>query len=117
MCGIPLHGYLGHPRHIPESTERTAVPGVASGLAVTGTGGDVLFTVVALTDPETGSTGVTRTGQLSDVMKESAQIALEPSWQPGSAQGQYEPDAEAEAELETWQDARAQSPRFNGPDA
>jgi ATP-dependent Lon protease len=72
MCGIPLHGYLGHPRHTPESAERTAVPGVASGLAVTGTGGDVPFTVVALTDPETGSTGVTRTGQLSDVMKESA---------------------------------------------
>ncbi len=71
-----LHGYLGHPRHTPESAERTAVPGVATGLAVTGTGGDVLFIEASLADPETGSTGVTLTGQLGDVMKESAQIAL-----------------------------------------
>jgi len=71
-----LHGYLGHPRHLPESAERTAVPGVATGLAVTGTGGDVLFIEASLADPETGSTGVTLTGQLGEVMKESAQIAL-----------------------------------------
>src|ERR1700728_2079094 len=71
-----LHGYLGHPRHTPESAERTAVPGVATGLAVTGAGGDVLFIEASLADPETGSTGVTLTGQLGDVMKESAQIAL-----------------------------------------
>ena len=71
-----LQGYLGHPRHTPESAERTAVPGVATGLAVTGTGGDVLFIEASLADPETGSTGVTLTGQLGDVMKESAQIAL-----------------------------------------
>ena len=71
-----LHGYLGHPRHTPESAERTAVPGVATGLAVTGTGGDVLFIEASLADPETGTTGVTLTGQLGDVMKESAQIAL-----------------------------------------
>jgi ATP-dependent Lon protease len=71
-----LHGYLGHPRHTPESAERTAVPGVATGLAVTGTGGDVLFIEASLADKETGSTGVTLTGQLGDVMKESAQIAL-----------------------------------------
>ncbi|HUA42631.1 MAG TPA: endopeptidase La, partial [Streptosporangiaceae bacterium] len=71
-----LTGYLGHPRHTPESAERTAVPGVATGLAVTGTGGDVLFIEASLADPETGSTGVTLTGQLGDVMKESAQIAL-----------------------------------------
>ena len=71
-----LHGYLGHARHTPESAERTAVPGVATGLAVTGTGGDVLFIEASLADPETGSTGVTLTGQLGDVMKESAQIAL-----------------------------------------
>ncbi len=71
-----LHGYLGHPRHTPESAERTSVPGVATGLAVTGTGGDVLFIEASLADPETGSTGVTLTGQLGDVMKESAQIAL-----------------------------------------
>jgi ATP-dependent Lon protease len=71
-----LTGYLGHPRHTPESAERTAVPGVATGLAVTGTGGDVLFIEASLADPETGTTGVTLTGQLGDVMKESAQIAL-----------------------------------------
>ncbi len=71
-----LKGYLGNPRHTPESAERTAVPGVATGLAVTGAGGDVLFIEASLADPETGSTGVTLTGQLGDVMKESAQIAL-----------------------------------------
>ena len=71
-----LDDYLGHPRHTPEMSERTAVPGVATGLAVTGTGGDVLFIEASLADPETGSTGVTLTGQLGDVMKESAQIAL-----------------------------------------
>jgi ATP-dependent Lon protease len=71
-----LHGYLGHPRHTPESAERTAVPGVATGLAVTGAGGDVLFIEASLADRETGETGVTLTGQLGDVMKESAQIAL-----------------------------------------
>jgi ATP-dependent Lon protease len=71
-----LPGYLGHPKHTPESAERTAVPGVATGLAVTGTGGDVLFIEASLADPETGTTGVTLTGQLGDVMKESAQIAL-----------------------------------------
>src|SRR5499433_337363 len=47
-----LHGYLGHPRFTPESAERTAVPGVATGLAVTGTGGDVLFIEASLADPE-----------------------------------------------------------------
>jgi ATP-dependent Lon protease len=71
-----LDDYLGHPRHTPESAERTAVPGVATGLAVTGAGGDVLFIEASLADPETGATGVTLTGQLGDVMKESAQIAL-----------------------------------------
>jgi ATP-dependent Lon protease len=71
-----LRGYLGHPRHTPESVERTRVPGVATGLAVTGTGGDVLFVEASLADAETGTTGVTLTGQLGDVMKESAQIAL-----------------------------------------
>jgi ATP-dependent Lon protease len=65
--------YLGRPRHLPESGERTAVPGVATGLAVTGAGGDVLF-VEAATMP--GEPGLTLTGQLGDVMKESAAIAL-----------------------------------------
>ena len=52
------------------------MPGVATGLAVTGAGGDVLFIEASLADPETGAPGVTLTGQLGDVMKESAQIAL-----------------------------------------
>jgi ATP-dependent Lon protease len=76
-----LHDYLGRPRFTPETslasdTRRTALPGVATGLAVTGAGGDVLYIEASLADPETGSTGVTLTGQLGDVMKESAQIAL-----------------------------------------
>jgi ATP-dependent Lon protease len=64
---------LGRQRHFQESAVRTAVPGVATGLAVTGAGGDVLF-VEATTMP--GTPGLTLTGQLGDVMKESAQIAL-----------------------------------------
>jgi ATP-dependent Lon protease len=71
-----LRTYLGRPRHTPDSAERTALPGVATGLAVTGAGGDVLFIEASLADAETGSTGLTLTGQLGDVMKESAQIAL-----------------------------------------
>jgi ATP-dependent Lon protease len=68
-----LRTYLGRPRFTPESAERTAVPGVATGLAVTGTGGDVLFIEAAAVP---GPAGLTLTGQLGDVMKESAQIAL-----------------------------------------
>ncbi|MFG1627814.1 endopeptidase La [Kribbella sp. NPDC049227] len=71
-----LKSYLGSPKFTPESVERTALPGVATGLAVTGAGGDVLFVEASLADKETGPTGVTLTGQLGDVMKESAQIAL-----------------------------------------
>ena len=64
---------LGKQRFFQEAAIRTAVPGVATGLAVTGTGGDVLFieaTSVA------GGSGLELTGQLGDVMKESAKIAL-----------------------------------------
>jgi len=68
-----LKDYLGRPRFTPESAERTAVPGVATGLAVTGAGGDVLF--IEATSME-GEPGLTLTGQLGDVMKESAHIAL-----------------------------------------
>jgi len=68
-----LVGYLGRPRFTPESEERTAVPGVATGLAVTGLGGDVLFIEAGSTE---GEAGLQLTGQLGDVMKESAQIAL-----------------------------------------
>ncbi|MGW1501476.1 endopeptidase La [Streptomyces mirabilis] len=76
-----LCGLIGRPHHVPESAQdpaerRTAVPGVATGLAVTGAGGDVLFVEASLADPETGAAGLTLTGQLGDVMKESAQIAL-----------------------------------------
>ncbi|TDQ46592.1 endopeptidase La [Actinorugispora endophytica] len=71
-----LRDYIGRPRHTPESAERTAVPGVATGLAVTGAGGDVLFVEASLADPESGASGLTLTGQLGDVMKESARIAL-----------------------------------------
>jgi len=71
-----LTAYLGRPRFTPESAERTALPGVATGLAVTGAGGDVLFVEASLADAETGPAGLTLTGQLGDVMRESAQIAL-----------------------------------------
>jgi ATP-dependent Lon protease len=65
--------YLGRQKFFFEAAERTSVPGVATGLAVTGTGGDVLF--IEATAME-GEPGFTITGQLGDVMKESAQIAL-----------------------------------------
>src|SRR5690349_12315288 len=65
--------YLGRPRFTPESAERTAVAGVATGLAVTGLGGDVLYIEAGSTE---GEAGLQLTGQLGDVMKESAQIAL-----------------------------------------
>ncbi|HEY8526212.1 MAG TPA: endopeptidase La [Acidimicrobiales bacterium] len=65
--------YLGRRKFHPEIADRTSTPGVATGLAVTGVGGDVLF-VEATSMP--GETGMTVTGQLGDVMKESAQIAL-----------------------------------------
>jgi ATP-dependent Lon protease len=64
---------LGRQKFFQEAAERTAVPGVATGLAVTGTGGDVLFVEAAAMD---GGDGLTLTGQLGDVMKESARIAL-----------------------------------------
>jgi ATP-dependent Lon protease len=65
--------YLGRPKFFFEAAERTSVPGVATGLAVTGFGGDVLFVEATRMD---GEPGLTLTGQLGDVMKESAQIAL-----------------------------------------
>ncbi|MDX3355600.1 endopeptidase La [Streptomyces sp. ME01-24h] len=76
-----LRDLIGRPHHVPESAQdpqerRTAVPGVATGLAVTGAGGDVLYIEASLADPETGGSGLQLTGQLGDVMKESAQIAL-----------------------------------------
>ena len=64
--------WLGRPRFTQEVAERTSVPGVATGLAVTGVGGDVLFVEVTSMAGE----GLVLTGQLGDVMKESASIAL-----------------------------------------
>jgi ATP-dependent Lon protease len=68
-----VHDALGRPKFFHEAAVRTAVPGVATGLAVTGVGGDVLF-VEAASMP--GQGGLVLTGQLGDVMKESARIAL-----------------------------------------
>lgn len=88
-----LRDYLGRPRFTPESEERTAVPGVSTGLAVTGMGGDVLFVEASapVTDeplqPGEGGTRLTLTGQLGEVMKESAQIALSYLRAHGAEQG------------------------------
>jgi len=65
---------LGRQKVWQEAALRTAVPGVATGLAVTGTGGDVLF--VEATRMKSKGGGLVLTGQLGDVMKESARIAL-----------------------------------------
>jgi len=64
---------LGRQKVFQEAAARTAVPGVATGLAVTGVGGDVLFVEA---NSMKGKGGLTLTGQLGDVMKESARIAL-----------------------------------------
>ena len=70
--------HLGRARFLAEETEdRTSVPGVATGLAVTGIGGDVLYIEAsAVPTGSPGEPGLTLTGQLGDVMKESAEIAL-----------------------------------------
>ncbi len=68
-----IESALGRPKFFAEAAERTATPGVATGLAVTGSGGDVLFIEASASD---GEPGLTLTGQLGDVMKESVQIAL-----------------------------------------
>ena len=65
--------WLGRPHFYFESADRTSVPGVATGLAVTGVGGDVLFVEASVSE---GPEGLTLTGQLGDVMKESAEIAM-----------------------------------------
>ena len=72
-----LGDWLGRPKVDDEGPQRTELPGVATGLAVTGAGGDVLFieTTAFPTGPD-AEPGLTLTGQLGDVMKESAQIAL-----------------------------------------
>jgi ATP-dependent Lon protease len=72
-----LREWLGRPKLVDDVPDRTELPGVATGLAVTGAGGDVLFieTTAFPTGPD-AEPGLTLTGQLGDVMKESAQIAL-----------------------------------------
>jgi ATP-dependent Lon protease len=67
---------LGRQRFFQESAARTATPGVATGLAVTGSGGDVLFVEATAMKGGSGGNGLVLTGQLGDVMKESARIAL-----------------------------------------
>jgi ATP-dependent Lon protease len=68
-----LREWLGRAHFYFESADRTSVPGVATGLAVTGAGGDVLFVEASVAE---GPEGLTLTGQLGDVMKESAEIAM-----------------------------------------
>jgi ATP-dependent Lon protease len=68
-----LREWLGNPHFYFESADRTSVPGVATGLAVTGAGGDVLFVEASVSE---GPEGLTLTGQLGEVMKESAEIAM-----------------------------------------
>src|SRR6204780_395629 len=68
-----LRECLGRAHFYFESADRTSVPGVATGLAVTGAGGDVLFVEASVSE---GPEGLTLTGQLGDVMKESAEIAM-----------------------------------------
>jgi ATP-dependent Lon protease len=78
MIGVDeVSAWLGRPKVTDDVPARTNVAGVATGLAVTGAGGDVLFieTTAFPTGPDT-EPGLTLTGQLGDVMKESAQIAL-----------------------------------------
>jgi len=68
---------LGRQKFFQESAARTATPGVATGLAVTGAGGDVLFVeATAMKGGSSGANSLVLTGQLGDVMKESARIAL-----------------------------------------
>ena len=77
---VPEHGlgdWIGRAKIVDEVPERTQIPGVATGLAVTGHGGDVLFIETTGFPTADGTEpGLTLTGQLGDVMKESAQIAL-----------------------------------------
>jgi ATP-dependent Lon protease len=77
LDGGHLTEWLGRVKVVDDVPERTELPGVATGLAVTGHGGDVLFIeTTAFPTSAEGEPGLTLTGQLGDVMKESAQIAL-----------------------------------------
>jgi len=85
---------LGRPRFRPEAERRTRTPGVATGLAWTPVGGDVLFIEASATPSRSGQGQLVLTGQLGDVMKESAQAAL--TWVMAHA-GAIAPDLE-----DTW---------------
>jgi ATP-dependent Lon protease len=87
---------LGRQKHFQEAAIRTAVPGVATGLAVTGAGGDVLF-VEAVRMPGERKDALVLTGQLGDVMKESARIAL--SYVRGHADELGIPDGATDGEF------------------
>ncbi len=77
VAAAELSDWLGRPKVVDDVPERTQLPGVATGLAVTGHGGDVLFVeTTAFPTADGAEPGLTLTGQLGDVMKESAQIAL-----------------------------------------
>jgi len=89
---------LGRPRFHHEAAERTATPGVATGLAVTGAGGDVLFVEAGAMPADGPGDRLVLTGQLGDVMRESARIAL--SWTRSHADEiGLEPDALASREI------------------
>ncbi|WP_217913661.1 endopeptidase La [Miltoncostaea marina] len=89
---------LGRPRFHHEAAERTATPGVATGLAVTGTGGDVLFVEASAMPADGPGERLVITGQLGDVMRESARIAL--SWtRSHAAEIGVDPDALAGREV------------------
>ena len=86
VTGPRVRELLGRPRFEPEARRRTRMPGVATGLAWTPVGGDVLFVEAsAMPNHSPRSPHLTVTGQLGDVMKESAQAAL--SWVRGHADG------------------------------
>src|SRR5260370_13741800 len=84
--------FLGKPKFDNEVAARTSVPGVATGLAVTGVGGDVLFVEATATTASKGQGSLLLTGQLGDVMKESSPIALS-YWRSQAAQLGIEPDS------------------------
>jgi ATP-dependent Lon protease len=77
---------LGAPPHLPETAERTTLPGVAIGLAATSQGGDILF-VEATAIPGGKGVRLRLTGQLGDVMRESAEAAL--SWVRANAEAYH----------------------------
>ena len=102
---------LGRQRFFQESASRTATPGVATGLAVTGTGGDVLFVEATAMKAGESAAGnaLVLTGQLGDVMKESARIAL--SYVRGHAEELGIEESAFEGRSSTSTSPQARSPR------